>query len=135
MLRHTRLVMIALAATFIVAVPAAVAQTPTADQYQTAPPAGGAQPTDDAGAAPVDDAGAAPDDDAGAAPVDDAGAAPVDDAGAAPVAVANAAPGSTNNLPYTGGQISLIALIGLGLLALGMVGLAVTRKRASSAAA
>ncbi len=36
------------------------------------------------------------------------------------------------SLPFTGGQISLIALLGLGLLALGAAGVAASRRRGSS---
>ena len=118
MLRHSRLVMMVLVAMFIVAVPTALAQTPTADQYQTVPPGGGTEPTDDSGTAPTDESGAAPADDSGNAPVD----------------VTNATNADTGSLPFTGGQVSLIALIGLGLLALGVVGVAATRRRSSPTA-
>ena len=119
MLLQSRLVLMVLVAMFVVAVPTAVAQTPAADQYQTPPP----------------DSGTLPDDDAGTAPADDAGTAPVDDGGTAPVAVRQSARGGADSLPFTGGQISLIALIGLVLLMLGACGLAVARGRRTSAAA
>ena len=112
MLRFTRLIMMVLVSMFAVAVPTAVAQDPVTDQYET----------------PVDESGAAPADDEGALPADEAGAAPAEDAGAAPVQV-RSVQASNNQLPFTGGQISLIALIGLGLLALGAAGVATTRKR------
>lgn len=127
MLRHSRLVMMVLIAMFVVAVPTALAQTPTADQYQVVPPGGDTDPVDDGGAGPADDSDTAPTDDSGAAPADDSGNAPVD------VTASNAGDGS-GNLPFTGAQVSLIALIGLALLALGMVGLAATRKRGASTA-
>jgi len=119
MLRFTRLIMMVLVSMFAVAVPTAVAQDPVTDQYET--------PVDESGAAPADDEGALPADE-GALPADEAGAAPAEDAGAAPVQV-RSVQASNNQLPFTGGQISLIALIGLGLLALGAAGVATTRKR------
>ena len=39
--------------------------------------------------------------------------------------------GASEDLPFTGGQIALIALLGLGLVALGAVGVATTRRRGS----
>ena len=99
MLRHSRLVMTILVAMFVVAVPTALAESPVADQYQSA--AGG---TDDT-------------------------AATSGDGSTAPVEVADVSSSSTDSLPFTGGQVALIALIGLGLLALGAAGLAVTRSR------
>ena len=123
MLRTFRLVMIVLVAMFIVAVPTtAMAQSPTTDQYENVPPGG------------PDDGGSIPDDDAGA-PVDDGGSAPADDGGSAPVDVANAPGATTGKLPFTGGQISFIALIGLGLLALGATARVASRKRDAAAAA
>jgi VIT1/CCC1 family predicted Fe2+/Mn2+ transporter len=47
------------------------------------------------------------------------------------VAVSFAAPGS---LAFTGTQVSPVALIGLALLALGVVGAAVARRRGASVA-
>ncbi len=105
MLRSARLVMIVLVAMFVVAVPSAAAQSPLGDQY-SAPASTG------------DDAAQ--------------GAA---DSGATPVQVREITNAQANRLPFTGGQISLIALIGLGLLAAGSVGIASTRRRASSATA
>jgi len=124
MLRTFRLVMIVLVAMFIVAVPTtAMAQSPTTDQYENVP-AGG-----------PDDGGSLPDDDAGA-PADGGGSAPADDAGgSAPVDVANAPSATSGKLPFTGGQISLIALIGLGLLAFGAIARVASRKRDAAAAA
>ena len=146
MLHRPRLIMMVLVASFIVAVPSAMAQTPTTNQYQpTAPVAGPPGPAGTPGAvgtpgspgadgAPgADGGGSLPDDDAGAP--DEGGSLPADDAAAAPVTVRRAAPAAAGKLPFTGGQLSLIALIGLGLLALGLVGHAVTRKRGASAVA
>ena len=108
MLRHARLVMIVLTAMFIVAVPTAVAQSPLGDQYST----------------PVADDGAgAADDGVGAGAGADTGAA---------VQVRELSKAQSDALPFTGGQISLIALIGLGLLAAGAVGIASTRRRTSA---
>jgi hypothetical protein len=114
-LRHLQIVLMVLAAMFIVAVPTAVAQSPAADQYTTPPDAGSA-PSDDSGNAP-DEAGGGP------ATTDD------DGGGNAPVEIANVTPAAAGKLPFTGGQISLIALLGLGLLALGVTGVAVSRRR------
>ena len=104
MLRHARLVMIVLTAMFIVAVPTAVAQDPLGDQYST--------PVADGSAGAADDAAGA-------------------DTGAA-VQVRELSKAQSDDLPFTGGQISLIALIGLGLLAAGAVGIASTRRSASA---
>ena len=104
MLRHARLVMIVLTAMFIVAVPTAVAQDPLGDQYST--------PVADGTAAAADDGAAA-------------------ETGAA-LQVRELSKTQADDLPFTGGQISLIALIGLGLLAAGAVGMASTRRRASA---
>ncbi len=119
MLRHSRLVMMVLIAMFIVAVPTALAQTPVADQYETVPPGGDTEPTDEGGMGPTDEGDAAPTDEGG---------------GNAPVDVANASPADTDSLPFTGGQVSLIALIGLGLLALGVLGRAGTHRHGASPA-
>ena len=100
MLRHARLVMMVLVAMFVVAAPAAVAQSPVADQYLSAAPGGSDGAADDGSAAPVE--------------------------------VADVSSATANSLPFTGGQVALIALIGLGLLALGAGGLAVTRSRGPS---
>ena len=118
MFRAARLLMMVLIAMFIVAVPTAVAQDPVTDQYATPVDDGGELPADDGGAAPIDDEG-------GAAPAEDEG-------GAAPVQVREVTAVQAKGLPFTGGQISLIAMIGLGLLALGAVGIATTRRRASA---
>ena len=103
MLRHAQLVMIVLTAMFIVAVPTAVAQGPLSDQYSTPVAGGSAGATDDGAAAGT---------------------------GAA-VHVRELSKAQSDDLPFTGGQISLIALIGLGLLAAGAVGIASTRRSAS----
>ena len=69
------------------------------------------------------------------APVD-SGAAPSDGTAAAggnPVQVRELTSAQAESLPFTGGQIALIALIGLALLALGAAGLALSRRRASAA--
>ena len=95
--------MMVLIATFIVTVPTAVAQTPVSDQYATS----------DDGAAPAGGEGAA--------------------ANVAPVQVRDLTAKQADGLPFTGGQISLIALIGLALLALGAAGLAASRRRGSPA--
>ena len=108
MLRSARLVMMILIAMFIVAVPTAVAQTPVGDQY--------AVPSD-----------------TGVAPTDDAAAAGGDSAAAPPVQVRELTADKAGELPFTGGQISLVALIGLALLAAGAIGLASARRRASAA--
>ena len=94
-----------------------VAQSPVQDQYQPQP---------DADTDPTDDSGADNDTD----PADDAGA-DTDPAGdsddQAPVAVQKGDSGG--NLPFTGGSVPLVALIGLLLLAAGLVGVAATRRR------
>jgi hypothetical protein len=110
--------MMVLIAMFIVAVPTAVAQSPVTDQYTT-----------------TDDTGVSPTGDEGTVPTDEGGAAPAQESGAAPVEVREVTAGQANKLPFTGGQISLIALIGLGLLAAGTVGIASTRRRSSATAA
>ena len=102
MLRPARLVLMVLIAMFIVAVPTAVAQSPVSDQYET----------------PLNDGGE--------------GAAPAGDSGAAPVQVREITAAQADKLPFTGGQISLIALIGLAVLALGAAGLASSRRRTSA---
>ena len=108
MLRPARLVMMVLIAMFIVAVPTAVAQSPVTDQYE------------------------APLDDANAAPTAGGGAASAGGGGAAPVQVREITDAQAGKLPFTGGQISLVALIGLALLALGAAGLASSRRRTSA---
>ena len=108
MLRHARLVMIVLTAMFIVAVPTAVAQDPLGDQYST--------PVADGSAGAADDA---------------ASAGTGGDTGAA-VQVRELSRTQADDLPFTGGQISLIALIGLSLLAAGAIGIASTRRRTST---
>jgi len=104
MLRTARLVMIVLVAMFVVAVPTAVAQSPVVDQYVV--PA-------DTGTSAGDAAGGS---------------------GSAPVQVRELTGDQAGNLPFTGGQISLIALFGLALLALGAAGLASSRRRAAASA-
>jgi len=113
--RHSRLVMLILVAMFAVAVPTAGAQTsPVGDQYQTEDPGG---TTADDGGTAADDAGTAADN------------------GVAPVEVSDVTSSATESLPFTGGQVALVALIGLALLALGCAGLAATRRRERSSAA
>jgi len=75
-------------------------------------------------------------------PVSDQYSVPVDDGGAAgdaaattPVQVREITSKQADELPFTGGQISLIALIGLALLALGAAGLASSRRRSTASAA
>jgi hypothetical protein len=104
MLRHSRLVMLVLVAMFVVAVPTALAQSPVADQYQTADPGS----------------------------TGDNGTAAGGGSASSPVEVSDVSSSATKSLPFTGGQVALIALIGLGLLALGSAGLAVTRARGHS---
>ncbi len=141
-MRHTRFVLMVLAAMLVVAVPTAVAQTPVADQYDVVAPGGGNEPSDISGDAPGDDSGSAPDDVSGVAPSDDSGTAPSDAAGSAPadggatapVSVDKASSAAPGSLPFTGTQVSPVALIGLGLLALGVVGAAVARRRGASVA-
>jgi hypothetical protein len=62
----------------------------------------------------------------------DDGSAAAADNGSAPVAVRDLTSSQADSLPFTGGQISLVALIGLGLLAIGTVGIASTRRRTSA---
>jgi len=114
MLRSARLVMMVLLAMFIVAVPTAAAQSPVSDQYST---------SDDPGATSAGGGGAAQGDGSGG-----------NGTGAAPVQVRDLTAAQGKALPFTGGQISLIALIGLALLALGTAGIASTRRRASATA-
>ena len=64
-----------------------------------------------------------------------AGAGAGAEAGAAPVQVREITNSQADKLPFTGAQISLIALIGLGLLAVGALGVASTRRRASATTA
>ena len=116
MTRHLRLlglICIAMLALFVA--PTVVgAQTPVQNQYQLPP---------DAGIAPADDDAAPADDDA----------APAADAGdRVPVAVQQGDAGG--KLPFTGGSVPLVAMIGLGLLAAGLAVGAATRKRRASGA-
>ena len=109
MTRHLRLlglICIAMLALFVA--PTVVgAQTPVQNQYQLPP---------DAGDAPADD-----------------DAAPAADAGdRVPVAVQQGDAGG--KLPFTGGSVPLVAMIGLGLLAAGLAVGAATRKRRASGA-
>jgi len=128
MTRHLRLlglICIAMLALFVA--PTVVgAQTPVQNQYQVPPPAGTQaqnQLPPDAGAAPADDDAAPADDDA----------APAADAGdRVPVAVQQGDAGG--KLPFTGGSVPLVAMIGLGLLAAGLAVGAATRKRRASGA-
>jgi hypothetical protein len=124
MMRNLQIFLMVMVAMLLVAVPTAVAQTPPDDQYKPSQGPVGVPGTpvedgDDGAIAPADDGGTAPADDGGTAPADDGGTAPADDAGTAP---------ATSGLPFTGGEISLIALIGLGLLAVGMAALAISRR-------
>ena len=121
MTRHLRLlglICIAMLALFVA--PTVVgAQTPVQNQYQVPPPAG----TQAQNQLPPD---------AGAAPADD-DAAPAADAGdRVPVAVQQGDAGG--KLPFTGGSVPLVAMIGLGLLAAGLAVGAATRKRRASGA-
>ena len=102
MLRSARLVMMVLVAMFVLAAPSAMAQSPIGDQY-TAPTTSGGGAGAGAGTS-----------------------------GAAPVQVREITNSQADKLPFTGAQISLIALIGLGLLAVGALGVASTRRRASA---
>jgi hypothetical protein len=134
--------MMVLVAMFVVAVPTAVAQTPVADQYDVVSPGGGTDPSDvagdDSGSDPDDiagdDSGSDPDDIAGVSLGDDSGSAPADGGATAPVSVDRSSSAAPGSLPFTGTQVSPVALIGLGLLALGVVGAAVARRRGSSVA-
>jgi hypothetical protein len=63
-----------------------------------------------------------------------AGAAGNGAAGAAAVQVKTASKASTDSLPFTGAQIALIAGLGLALVALGVVGVTMTRRRGSGIA-
>jgi hypothetical protein len=42
--------------------------------------------------------------------------------------------GADGSLPFTGGQIALVALLGLGLVGLGVVGVAISRRHESPTA-
>ena len=108
MLRPARLIMMVLLAMFVVAVPTAIAQDPVTDQYSAVDP-GGAGAGDGTGAGTTE--------------------------GAAPVQVREITAAQADKLPFTGGQISLIALIGLVLLAAGAIAMAASRRRASATAA
>ena len=110
MLRPARLIMMVLLAMFVVAVPTAIAQDPVTDQYSAVDPGG-----------------------AGAGAGDGAGAGTTE--GAAPVQVREITAAQADKLPFTGGQISLIALIGLVLLAAGALSMAASRRRSSATAA
>lgn len=114
MVRNLQMFLMVIVAMLLVAVPTAVAQTPPDDQYTPSQGPVGVPGT------PVDDGGSAPADDGGSAMADDGDSAPAEGAESAP---------ATSGLPFTGGEISLIALIGLGLLAVGMAALAISRGR------
>lgn len=131
MMRHLRLLgLICIAMLALFAAPTVVgAQTPVQNQYQVPPPAGAQNPAGtqqlppDAGDAPADDDAAPADDDA----------APTADAGdRVPVAAQQGDAGG--KLPFTGGSVPLVAMIGLGLLAAGLAVGAATRKRRASGA-
>lgn len=192
-MRHPRLVMLVLAALFLVTVPTAHGQTPVADQYETMP----ARTADDNAAAEREAAlakraareaaeqaeAAAAAERAAAAAAAQARAAEIAALAAAKraataaaeraavaavkraaarraaaerakraalaaakraaaarnaaaaaaenraVAVSKVSPARLESLPFTGGHSSLLALIGLGLLALGAFGIAATRVR------
>ena len=115
MMRHLRLLgLLSIAMLALFAAPTVgMAQTPVQDQYQ-----------------PVPDADTDPD----AAGGGGGGTNPTDDDGTvgdeAPVNVQEA--GTSGKLPFTGGSVPLVALIGLGLLAAGLVGSAATRTRRAS---
>jgi len=102
MFRTARLVTMVLIAMFIIAVPTAVAQSPVVDQYAV---------PNDTGAGTADNVAGG--------------------SGVAPVEVRELTGAQADGLPFTGGQISLIALIGLALLALGAAGFASSRRRGS----
>ncbi len=93
---------------FFIAPTVVSAQTPVQDQYQPAP-----------------DADTDPDADSGTDPADDAG-------DEADEAVDVQAADSSGKLPFTGGSVPLIALLGLALLTAGLIGTAATRKRRTS---
>lgn len=120
------MVMMVLLAVFVPAVPTALAQTPMADQYESisAPTAAG-DPT--AGARLGE--GAAPGAERVRRPVPAAGVAPAGGGATRPVEIPDPSPADSHSLPFTGGQISLLALIGLGLLTLGAAGVAATGRR------
>ncbi|MGH2917213.1 MAG: hypothetical protein ACRDLS_01235 [Solirubrobacteraceae bacterium] len=111
MTRHLRLLgLLSIATLALFVTPAVVvAQTPVQDQYEPAPDAD-TDPGDDTGAADTDPDAAGGDQ--------------------APVAVQEA--DADGALAFTGGSVPLIALIGLALLAVGLVGAAASRKRRAS---
>lgn len=103
---YSRTILMVLLAMFVVSVPAAaVAQTPLSDQYMTDE----AVPGTAGGGGPAV-------------------------GGEVPVDVKSISSASADKLPFTGGQIALIALLGVGLVALGVAGVATTRRRGSSTA-
>jgi hypothetical protein len=114
MMRHLRLLgLVSIAMLALFATPSAVvAQTPVQDQYEPAP---------DANTSPSDDSGNANDNAADTANTADTG-------NTVDVKTADA----SGKLPFTGGSVPLVALLGLGLLSVGLIGTAATRKRRSS---
>jgi opacity protein-like surface antigen len=110
MMRHLRMLgLISVAMLALFTAPAMVsAQTPTQDQYEPAP--GSDNEPDNSGG--------------GTNPTDDAGNAGVD---------VNAAD-TNGKLPFTGGSVPTVVVIGLALLAAGLLGTVATRKRSSAAA-
>lgn len=104
MTRHLRLLgLISIALLALFVAPSVVAaQTPVQDQYQQPPPDNGKGPADNGG----------------------------NGNNRAPVTVTRA--GINGKLPFTGGSVPLVLLIGLVLLAGGLVVAAATRKRRAS---
>jgi hypothetical protein len=116
-MRHLRLLgLVSIAMLALFATPSAVvAQTPVQDQYEPAP---------DADTSPSDDSGNANDNTTDTADTADT----ADTGNTVDVKTADA----NGKLPFTGGSVPLVALLGLGLLSVGLIGTAATRKRRSS---
>ncbi|MDX6690402.1 MAG: hypothetical protein QOG15_1859 [Solirubrobacteraceae bacterium] len=116
MMRHLRLLgLVSIAVLALFAVPSTgVAQTPVQDQYAPAPDT----TTGDNGTANTNDT----------ANENTSGADNAGNAGTVAVEKADA----NGTLPFTGGSVPLVALLGLGLLSVGLVGAAATRKRRST---